>query len=248
VALAQNLDQYTSCWVKGKYYDRWLGRTFMHSMSNIPIASRGYLIATAFQETVGRPPSASEYRQLRNLVDRAGNTELDSELRQRLVQPPKDWAQRIEDLFAAHSHEVVRLTGEALTVGLQVLVFPEGTRSVRLTRGRIGIAEIANHYRVPVIPVGCSGSHRVYPGNSPWPRPGTIRYRVGRPLHPDDPDLASFAVAPGFTPFAHQTRMDHGPKLQGFVDTLMDRIAQLVDADHTPETAANGGADVGRFI
>lgn len=248
VALAMQHDLYTSCWVKGKYYEHWFSGMFMHSMSNIPVASRGYLIAASFQARTGRPPNGTEYRQLRNLVDAPHNTPIDPGLQSLLGQAPTEWVSDIESLFAQHSREVVRLTGEALSVGLQVLIFPEGTRSVRLTRGRIGIAEMACHFRVPIVPVGCSGSHHVYPGNTPWPKRGTVHYRVGEPIHPDDPQYADLAVSPGFEPFAHQTRIDHGAKLQGLVDTVVDRIALLVDDAHKPDGSASNTPDVGRFI
>ncbi len=248
VALARAYNRYTSAWVKGKYYENWFSRSFMHSMSNIPVASRGYLIAADFHRRVGRPPTTAEYRQLRDLVDHPSNVDLDATLQAQLGMPPTEWAASIETLFEGHAHEVVRLTGQALSVGLQVLIFPEGTRSVRLTRGRTGIAEIAYHYRVPVIPVGCSGSHRVYPGNPPWPSPGTVQYRVGEPLHPDDPALAAHQVGPDFRPFSNRARLDHGPKFQAFVDVLMDRIGLLVDAEHRPAAHAEASADVGRFI
>ncbi len=248
VALLDQHDQYTSTWVKGKYYEHWFSRWFMRSTSNIPGASRGYLIAAAFKRQHNRPPTADEYRQLRDLVDHPGSVQLTPELRDLLATDPLTWAAGIEDAFNALSSEVVRLTGEALAAGLLVLIFPEGTRAVRMGPGHIGIAQMAYHFRVPVIPVGCSGSPQVYPGDTPWPHRGTITYRVGDPLHPDAPSLAHHAVPPGFAPLTREAQATHGPDFQRFVDTLMERIEQLVDPAHRPLAGEAAPAGVDRFI
>lgn len=248
VQMYRQHDQFTASWVKGKYYERWFSRSFMRSTSNIPVPSRGYVIAGDFLRRAGRPPSATEYRQLRDLVDQPTNREVPEALRGLLGGDPLRWAQGIESAFAALSDEVVQLTGEALATGLHVLIFPEGTRSPRLTRGHVGIAQIAQYFNVPIVPVGCSGSPRVYPGDVPWPSPGTVRYRVGRPIDPRDPALADLQVAPGFRPLSRQAQVDHGPRFQGLVDRVMDRIATLVDPEHLPTATDRPPDGVDRFI
>jgi hypothetical protein len=60
---------FTATWVKGKYYENRVVGAFMDSTNNIPLPSRGYVIATEFRKSVGRPPTDDEYRILRDLVD-----------------------------------------------------------------------------------------------------------------------------------------------------------------------------------
>ena len=71
--------------------------------------------------------------------------------------------------------EVMRITREGMdAAGNHILVFPEGTRRLRLGRGHIGLAQMAQHLGTPILPVACNGSSRVYPGNFPISRGGRI--------------------------------------------------------------------------
>lgn len=63
--------------------------------------------------------------------------------------------------------------------GLSFLVYPEGTRSPdgRLLPFRRGAFVLAIKARVPVVPVACSGAHRVVAKNSYRIRPGEVVVR-----------------------------------------------------------------------
>ena len=74
----------------------------------------------------------------------------------------------MRSLFAAMMQRVVEINRDGLQKGLHLLVFPQGTRSRRLTRGHTGAAQIALHTGAPVIPVGCSGSDRSCGSGSTW--------------------------------------------------------------------------------
>lgn len=72
----------------------------------------------------------------------------------------------------------------ALARGRAVSIFPEGTRS---TDGRVGafhhgIAWLALHAGVPVLPLGVAGAFRAMPRGASWPRRTPIVVRVGPPL------------------------------------------------------------------
>jgi len=54
--------RYTATWVKGKYYQHPLMAWFMDRTGNIPLPSRGYVVASGFQQQAGRKPDAEEYR------------------------------------------------------------------------------------------------------------------------------------------------------------------------------------------
>ena len=248
VELYRRYDQFTSSWVKGKYYEHWFSSWFMRSTSNIPVPSLGYVIAATFKQRTGRAPTPDEYRDLRDLVDHPTNTRLSASLRAAVGADPLGWAASIEATFDALSREVVQLTGAALAAGLHVLIFPEGTRSTTLTRGHIGIAQMSQHFGVPIVPTGCSGSHRVYTRNTPIPDPGTVRYRVGTALHPFDDALKDHRVQTPFTPLTRSAREEHGPRFQGLVDVVMDRIAGLVDPEHRPCETGPVPRNAERFI
>ena len=68
---------------------------------------------------------------------------------------------------------------EEMKKGLSLLIYPEGTRSPdgRLLRFRRGAFVLAIKAGVPVVPVACSGAHRVLPKNSYRIRPGEVVVR-----------------------------------------------------------------------
>ncbi|MBI5607719.1 MAG: 1-acyl-sn-glycerol-3-phosphate acyltransferase, partial [Deltaproteobacteria bacterium] len=169
---------YTATWVKGKYYDHpWMAR-FMDSTNNIPVPSRGYVLVADFRKAFGRKTSDAEYRFLRNVVDGLGALD-ESQLASQSADVQRFVGQRggslaefqrqFEANFEPMIDQVIRLNREAICeLGLNVLVFPQGTRSVRLSRGHTGLVQMANHLGAAIVPVGCTGSDQVYPGNSPF--------------------------------------------------------------------------------
>ena len=71
-----------------------------------------------------------------------------------------------------------------LESGRLVGIFPEGTRSRDgvLGEARAGAALLAMRTGVPVLPVGISGTHRIFPGRSRWPHRTRVTIRVGVPF------------------------------------------------------------------
>jgi len=73
---------------------------------------------------------------------------------------------------------------EVLRAGEIVLVAPEGTRAPRLSQGKEGIAYLASHTNVPVVPVAIDGTEG-FPAlrflSTAWKRPGAV-VRFGRPF------------------------------------------------------------------
>ena len=120
----------------------------------------------------------------------------------------------------------VALNLERRELGLDLLVFPQGTRSKRLSRGHVGLAQIALHLRQPIVPVGCSGSDLAYPSSSPWAKRSQIVYRIGAPMSYES--FAEYHVPP-FEPFTPEAEWTHRDAFQGLVDRVMGRINELVD-------------------
>lgn len=261
-------DRFTSTWVKGKYYENeWVGK-FMEMTNNIPTVSRGYLIARDFKSVCERPPTGEEYRALRTAVDVAAGVK---EAPEDMVDPaevvpaailkhsrnvlgryfyPKreDYTTYINELFGAMMRRFVDLNVEAFDKGLDLLVFPQGTRSIRLSRGRIGLSQMALYLKKTVVPIGCNGSDEVYPGNSPVGRPGHIVYRVGEPIRYEE--MSEFHIDEPFEPFTPEAENAHRDKFQGYVDVVMDRINGLLDPKYrfAEDLASDGVAGSRRFL
>src|ERR1700722_19949838 len=64
------------------------------------------------------------------------------------------------------------------------LVYPEGTRSPdgRLHRFKKGAFVMAIEAGVPVVPVACSGAHRIMPKNLLAIHPGDVTVQFGSPI------------------------------------------------------------------
>jgi 1-acyl-sn-glycerol-3-phosphate acyltransferase len=266
--LWRQLDRYTATWVKGKYYENEMLGWFMENMNNIPTVSRGYLIAKDFAAVMGRPPENAEYKALRGEVDKIAGVREASELEiptlagvpEPVLQEKRDvlgllfdpdeqpYAEYINALFQTMMRRFVDLNYEAMRKGLDLLIFPQGTRSIRLSKGHIGLAQIALHAEKTVVPVGCSGSDEVYPGSSPVGRGGHITYRIGQPL--TYADMEAFHIDEAFEPFTPEAEETHRETFQGFVDVVMARINELVDPKYqfAEDLRSDGVEGSGRFI
>ena len=68
--------------------------------------------------------------------------------------------------------------------GLSFLVYPEGTRSPdgRLQRFKKGAFVMAIEAGVPIVPVACSGAHRIMKKKSLVIHPGKVTVRFGKPI------------------------------------------------------------------
>jgi 1-acyl-sn-glycerol-3-phosphate acyltransferase len=85
----------------------------------------------------------------------------------------------------------VRQAVEYIKTGSSFLVYPEGTRSPdgRMHRFKKGSFVIAIEGGVPIVPVACSGAHRIMKKNSLVIRPGKVTVRFGKPV-----DVSGYAV------------------------------------------------------
>ena len=88
------------------------------------------------------------------------------------------------------SVDALQQISDLLAEGNAIGIYPEGTRSPdgRLYKGKTGMARIALQNRVPIVPVGISGSKSFKgPFGIPWAkRPVVV---IGKPL-----DFSAFAV------------------------------------------------------
>ncbi|RME50162.1 MAG: 1-acyl-sn-glycerol-3-phosphate acyltransferase [Caldilineae bacterium] len=248
--------------VKGKYYEFYaLGKLFDWS-NCVPMPSRGYVISKDFQLVRKRRPTNAEYRLLRDAVDgKISADELlsraDDDLRHFLTTPHADFDPQaqpypayIEAKYFRMMQRVAQICEEALQrKNINILIFPQGTRSIRLLPGRIGLAQIALKTGFPVVPVGCNGSDKIYPDWLPLSRGGRVVYRIGEPLTLQG-DLAPFAITEPFTPFTREAETKFRPQFQGATDLIMERINNLLDPPYqfAPDAEAIVGDGVRRFL
>lgn len=244
------LPRYTATWVKGKYFESPFVRAFMLGASNIPMPSRGYLITGTFQREVGHRADPQSYRQLRDLLDGqpapAALTPDAARLIDRLGGADSFIA-AMSTTFEAMMTEVMRMHREALGSGSRhLLVFPEGTRSKTLLRGHTGLAQVSQHLRLPIVPIGCSGSDVIYPADSPIARRGRVIYRIGAPLMPEGPLLDPHRIQADFVPLSQAASARYGQQFQAITDVVMAQISALVEPQYRARATAPSG-DTDRF-
>jgi 1-acyl-sn-glycerol-3-phosphate acyltransferase len=233
-------ERFTATWVKGKYYEnKYLGK-FMEMNNNIPAPSKGYIITRDFVSTVGRSPKKEEYAALRELA--AGKSiepgalpvEIESSPRDMLgrhFSPSKEsYAECVRELLAEMNAIFMGLNEAAFEAGLDLLIFPQGTRSIRLSKGHIGMVQAALHFKRGIVPIGCNGSDKIYPGGSPWAKSGTIVYRIGEYMPYES--FAEYHLPEGLNPFDPEVARTHREQMQGLVDKVMDRINDLLDPEY----------------
>lgn len=243
---------FTATWVKGKYYENDLLGWFMDQTTNIPLPSRGYVLTTEFRKAAGRAPTDDEYRVLRDVANRAEASELPEAVSAFVgahggVEGFASW---FNALFDTMSVEVMRITREALANDYHVLVFPQGTRSKRLSRGHTGLVQAAQYLGVDIVPIGCNGCDRVYPGSSPFAKGGHVVYRVGKPLRIDGPELGPCRVTEPFAPLSDHASAAHEAKFRAATDIVMNAIDGLLDEEYRfgDGQASDGVQGVSRFV
>jgi 1-acyl-sn-glycerol-3-phosphate acyltransferase len=231
-------NQYIVTWVKGKYYENPIVRFFLLATSNIPLSSRGYVLSSQFKQAIKRPPSTEEYRFIRNLFDEKLEISKEAllntspECRQFLTPSTVQRLKGIEQSFNQLSIEVVRLNRKALALGHHILVFPQGTRSKRLTKGYVGIAQMTQKLGLDIIPVGCNGSDVIYPGNSPFSSKGTVTYRVGKPIEINGQEIGEYRIEDDFIPFSKVAEAKYDQQFRLITDVVMTKINELLDEEY----------------
>ena len=230
-------------WVKGKYYQHWALAAILRASSCIPVPSRGFILSLDFKRVMNRRPTREEYRELRDFTDGKRDTTDNPEVQRFLESLGRPFGEYFDGLFATVSGEVIRINEEALERGYYPLVFPQGTRSRRLSRGHTGLAQMSLHLGLPILPIGVSGSDRIYPGDKPRAQGGRVTYRIGRLMHFDRLEEA-------YTPLSLRAAQQHGDRFQEVVDQVMDEVNELVDPDYrySEDRQSDGVKGVGRFL
>ena len=225
---------YTTVWAKGKYYrNRLVGK--MLDISNvIPVPSMGYLVEEFYRRRFGRKIGKEEYRAIKDWIDgkadeAASLARLGKETKT-LFQ--KGFIEHLKDYHQLLMEKVAELSTKAIREwGLNLIIFPEGTRSLRLGTGRTGIAQIALYSGKKIVPVGCNNSDRLYTGHSPFAKSGAVTYRIGEPLSLDG-RLKEFRITEPFKLFSRESQEKYRTQFEGVTKVVMDSINELLDERH----------------
>ena len=233
----------TTTWVKGSYYNNLLMAKFFDWTNNIPVPSRGYIITEDFKDIIKKKVSKVEYRLLRDLVDgKKVMKEISGEITENvktILEYPRallggiemPYAEYIEKYYRLLMEKVAEVNFQALfKKRLNVIVFPEGTRSIRLGSGKTGISHLALKSNKKVVPVSCNGSDRVYTGNAPWAKSGKIVYRVGKPIDPRE--IIGREIDKEFVPFSKEAEVTFKDEFHEFALHVMEKINVLLDDEY----------------
>ena len=249
--------RFTVTWVKAKYYENAVLGWFFDQCINLPLPSRGYAILKDAAAVMGRRLENDEYRTLRDLVDykiepEAVDAATQKSLEALFTRARSDFEPAKEDYRAFINRRCDRLMGLVEKRSLEalnekdnhIIVFPQGTRSVRLLPSRTGMLEFALRHEVPIVPVGSNGSEGVYPGASPWASGGRIVYRVGKPLTLDGA-LRDCRIDTPYRPFTHEANafadvFERGAAVvtEG-INALLDEPYQLGDTNFDTRSRAD---------
>ncbi|HOD35298.1 MAG TPA: lysophospholipid acyltransferase family protein [Syntrophales bacterium] len=225
---------FTTVWAKGKYYRNKAVGKFLDACNVIPVPSMGYLVEEFYKQRFGRKIGREEYRIIKDWIDgkideAASLVKLKSEtlslFRQGFIEQLRDYHQMLMEKVAELSTKAVR------EWNLNLIIFPEGTRSLRLGVGRTGLAQIALYSGKKIIPVGCNNSDRIYTGHSPFAKSGIVTYRIGEPLSVEGA-LQEFLITEPFKLFSRESQQKFHSQFEGVTKLVMDRINELLDERH----------------
>ncbi len=222
---------YTTVWVKGKYYRNTTMAKFLDWCNLIPVPSMGYLIEEFYRKKFKRKIDVNEYRIIKDLID--GKRQLGEALKkltpETAVLLKENFMEFIRSYHEAVMNRVAEISRKALLEkNLNLIIFPEGTRSLKLGEGKTGLAQLAIHTEKTIVPVGCSNSDAVYTGTLPLARSGRITYRVGEPLSFGN-QLKDFRIPDGFRLFSKESQKKYREQFEAVTKIVMDSINRIVD-------------------
>ena len=225
---------FTTVWAKGKYYRNKVVGKLLDACNVIPVPNMGYLVEEFYRQRFGRKIGKDEYRAVKDWIDgKIDETSAQGKLRAETANLfTRGFIEHLKGYHQLLMEKVAQLSTKALLEwGLNLIIFPEGTRSLRLGTGRTGLAQIALYSGKKIVPVGCNNSDRIYTGHSPFARSGTVTYRIGEPLSVDG-RLKEFRITEPFKLFSRESQQKHKVQFEGVTQVVMDSINELLDERH----------------
>ena len=222
---------YTTVWVKGKYYRNALLGKFLDACNLIPVPSMAYLIEEFYKKKFGERIDPALYRDVKDVIDgKYDNAGTCPENAARVFRAwDNNFVEFIRDYYDLIMERVAELSRQALfDRGLNLIIFPEGTRSVQLAEGKTGLAQLALWSRKTIVPIGCNNSEQVYRGHLPFARSGQIVYRVGEPLSVEG-RLKPYRIDTPFKLFSKESQRRYRDQFEGVTQAIMSSIGLLLD-------------------
>ena len=226
--------RFTTVWAKGKYYRNRIVGKMLDACNVIPVPSMGYLVEEFYKRQFGRQIGKQDYRVIKDRIDgKAGEAASAAKLKAETASLfNQSFIEHLKDQHQLLMEKVAELSTKAIREwNLNIIIFPEGTRSLRLGEGRTGLAQIALYSGKKIVPVGCNNSDLVYPGHSPFAKSGTVTYRIGEPLSIEG-RLKEFRVTEPFRLFSRESQEKYRAEFEGVTRVVMDSINELLDERH----------------
>jgi 1-acyl-sn-glycerol-3-phosphate acyltransferase len=231
---------FTTVWVKAKYYKNAFLAKGLDLCNLIPVPSMGYFIEEFYRKRFNRKMDKGMYRTIKDMIDgRIEATGIQESAAAEALQAMGDhFAEFVRDYYDAVMEKVAELSRMALCEkNLNLIIFPEGTRSVKLAEGRTGLAQLALHTGKRIVPVACNNSEEVYRGSLPIARSGRITYRVGEPLSVAD-QLKPFRIGEPFRLFSRESQQLYREQFEGATRMVMASIEEMLDEKYRRGYAA----------
>jgi hypothetical protein len=222
---------FTTVWVKAKYYKNAFLAKGLDLCNLIPLPSMGYLIEEFYRKKFNLKMDRSLYRVVKDMIDgRIAEAGQNEHAALETLQALGDhFAEYIQGYYEAIMEKVAELSNTALfEKKLNLIIFPEGTRSVKLAEGRTGLAQLALHTEKRIVPVACNNSEEVYTGSLPFARSGRITYRVGDPLSVHD-RLKAYRIGEPFRLFSREAQQRYREQFEGVTRIVMASIEGMLD-------------------
>jgi len=228
---SMNCFSYTTVWVKGKYYRNALLAKGLDLCNLIPVPSMGYLIEEFYRKKFKQRIDKNIYRAVKDVID--GKYESIESYPKMAVEAINSLGEQFVEFVRGYYDLIMDRVAELSRValfekGLNLIIFPEGTRGTQLGEGKTGIAQLALYTGKKVVPVGCNNSDQLYTGSLPFAKSGQIIYRVGDPLSLDD-QLKEFRIEEPYKLFSKESQQKYRIQFEQVTRIVMERINQLLD-------------------
>ena len=255
---------------KGKNWHEPMARFGCQFLDALPMVSRGYILSVDLKEVLRERPDEALYRAVREHLDRDAALDEGDPRVEAILDTPRDilgarfdprqgsYRTFIEMLYFRFQNEhLLRMSREMVRQKHHIHIYPQGTVSSRLSRGRVGAVELAIALDVPIVPMGLSGAPEVFLSDSlPLLRGGVVTLRIGEPMTAQElmdasPQSALLEPIPEtFRPFHPRDERQHHDTLQAMTDVLMDQINDLLDPPYqwASSKESDGKQGVKRFI
>lgn len=155
---------FTTVWVKGKYYKNTLLSHALDWCNLIPVPSMRYLIEEFYKKKFQKRLIDNDYRILKDYID--GKIKSGAEFANEMgILIKENFREFIKSYHVQIMEKVTHHSTKALfEKNLNLIIFPEGTRSLKLAEGKTGLAQLALFTEKKVVPVGCNNCENVYSG------------------------------------------------------------------------------------